>query len=113
MSSVLERTESSGEVVGAVVGVVVGAAVGVAVGAVVGTVVGAAVGVAVGTVVGAVVGVVVGAVVGAGAHPSGISISRAGIQILTSSCGGTVRFMMTSLHMNIDRIQFLHPTDRE
>jgi hypothetical protein len=63
---------------------------------VVGAVVGVMVGAVVGTVVSVVVGMVVGTVVGAGAHPSRISTSRAGIQIPTFSCGRTVHFMRTS-----------------
>lgn len=60
------------------------------------------VGVMVSVVVGAAFGAVVGAVVNAGEHPSKLSISRAGIQILTSSRVGTARSIMTSFIMNGD-----------
>jgi hypothetical protein len=80
------------------VGAVVGSGISVAVGARVDVVVGARVGSGVGVVVGARVG----AAVCAGEHPSKLSISRTGIQVLTSGLGGIVPIMITSSHMHGD-----------
>ena len=56
----------------------------------------------VGAGVGVTVGARVGSMVGTGEQPSKLSMSRTGIQFLTSSRGGLVRFMITSSHMNGD-----------